>query len=107
MPHSIEQQDQQTVLTLSGSLDSEETLTLKPIIDQFIETESTHLTVEMTEVHFLDSSGIGILVYAFKRLRSDEREITLRNVQGQPSDLMRMLRIDKAITMESSTGEAA
>ena len=107
MPHRIEQNSQQTVMTLSGSLDSEETLTLKPIIDQFIETESTHLTIEMSEIQFLDSSGIGLLVYTFKRLRNEERAITLRNVQGQPKDLMHMLRIDKAITMENSTGEVA
>ncbi|MDG1286193.1 MAG: STAS domain-containing protein [Rickettsiales bacterium] len=107
MPHCFIQHDQQTILTLSGSLDSEEALTLKSVIDQFIETESKDLTVDMAQISFLDSSGIGLLVYAFKRLRSENRQMALRDVQGQPEDLMKMLRIDKAISMESTKGEAA
>ncbi len=100
MTYAITQQDTKTIITLSGSLDAEESLELRPTLDELLSDTQQDLIMDMGDVEFLDSSGIGMLVYAFKRLKAEGRSIMIKAVHGQPYDLMKMLHIDKALTIE-------
>lgn len=50
--------------------------------------------VDMRLVDDLDSSGIGALVFLYKRLKSDKRELGLLGVNGRPDELLTMLGIN-------------
>ncbi len=48
------------------------------------------------------SSGVGALVFLYKRLVAQERDMVLIGLQGQPRDMLRLLRIDRTVsTFES------
>ena len=53
--------------------------------------------VDMSVVDELDSSGIGALVFLYKRLRMESRNLGLLGVNGNPNELLTMLRINKTI----------
>ena len=56
----------------------------------------------MSAVTFIDSSGVGALVFLYKRLVTQGRDMVLVGLQGQPRDMLRLLRIDKTVsTFES------
>lgn len=95
------------ILTIKGSMDAEEVLLLRPELEKIIGMKETNLTIDMNNVTFLDSAGIGAIVHAFKKLRSNGCVLKLCGLRGQPMDLVRTLRIDKAIPVDSTDGQAA
>lgn len=56
--------------------------------------------IDMQAVDFLDSSGVGALVYVFKRLAAQHIPLRICKVHGQAAELMQLLRMDQAITIE-------
>lgn len=54
---------------------------------------------------FIDSSGIGFLVYMFKRLRPQGRKMAILGLNGQPKDVIQMLRIDRMINCVTTVEE--
>ena len=46
---------------------------------------------------FIDSSGIGFIVYLYKRLKPQQRRMAIIGLNGQPKDVIKMLRIDRMV----------
>jgi len=53
--------------------------------------------IDLSQVGFMDSSGIGALVFLYKRLKSSGLSLEIVNPLGQPLQLLEMLRIHEAI----------
>ncbi|BCD98215.1 STAS domain-containing protein [Marinagarivorans cellulosilyticus] len=87
-------------ITLVGDFDAEGALTARDKIESFCaDNEAQIVNIDMTHVPFLDSSGIGALVYLFKRLKASNCKMELSGVAGQPAELMKLLRVNQAITI--------
>lgn len=65
---------------------------LKPVFED-LALGSEDVTLDLTGVDFVDSSGIGGLVFLYKRLRVSGRKLRLRGVVGQPLQLITHLRL--------------
>ena len=63
------------------------------------ETEQ-HISLDIGNVTFLDSSGIGVIVFLFKRLKSSGGSLEIINANGQPKDLITLLRVDNVIPVK-------
>ena len=46
------------------------------------------LLIDLSEVAFIDSSGVGGLVFLFKRVRASGRQLTVTGLKGQPLQLL-------------------
>tara|TARA_Y100001960_G_scaffold59490_1_gene61985 strand:- start:792 stop:1247 length:456 start_codon:yes stop_codon:yes gene_type:complete len=93
-----------TTLTLSiyGDLDAAGSRDAQTDIDDVISNDGhPEIEVDFSQVEFLDSSGVGAIVYMFKRLTERERNMRLENVSGQPLEIMNLLRIGHAIPVNS------
>jgi anti-anti-sigma factor len=51
------------------------------------------LEIDMTQVRFMDSSGIGAIIFLFKRSRARGYKICVTGLSGQPLKLMQHLGI--------------
>jgi anti-anti-sigma factor len=73
---------------------------LRPWLESLAEEASGDIYLDLSGVSFLDSSGIGAMVFLFKRLKA--RNLALEIVQplGQPRQLLEMLRIHEAIPVQ-------
>jgi len=58
------------------------------------------LSVDMKDVSFIDSSGVGAIVFLFKRIRATGGNMCLINVHSQPQELLSLLRVHEAITVQ-------
>ncbi|WP_136680304.1 STAS domain-containing protein [Neptunomonas sp. XY-337] len=83
-------------LKIEGSLDALAVEILRPRFDTLVQEEHD-VTIDMSEINFIDSSGIGAIVFLFKRLRALGRKLCLNGVHGQPLELLKHLRIDQSI----------
>ncbi len=59
--------------------------------------EEKILYVDLSGVSFIDSSGIGAIVFLFKRVREVHGTLEIINAQGQPKELLTLLRVGEAI----------
>ncbi len=59
---------------------------------------SDDLEIDMTKVRFMDSSGVGAIVFLFKRCRTRGYKIECTGLQGQPLKLLQHLGIAALVT---------
>ncbi|MDD1783936.1 STAS domain-containing protein [Enterovibrio sp. ZSDZ35] len=104
---TIKQEDGSQLIRINGDMDSQGCSELQPEFDQLVSSDALQdTTISMAGVDFLDSSGIGAIVFLFKRLKAQGKSLSLIEVHGQPMEIIRLLRIDSAISVDSvqSTG---
>jgi anti-sigma B factor antagonist len=73
-----------------------------------IDAGHRRLVVDMGDVHFVDSSGLGALVSALKTLKLLKREgdIRLANVQPPVVALLEIIRLHRVFSSYSSVDQA-
>ena len=98
----IEASEQTLTLLISGDFDASGSKEALPHIDQVI-AEDIHKEIEIDFKHvsFLDSCGVGAIVYFYKRLTERERAMRIENAHGQPLEIINLLRINQAIPTNS------
>ncbi len=69
---------QATVYT-AGEIDITSAPTLRTALTQCLAEGCTEVTVDMTDLEFIDSSGLGVLVWALKQLRTREGRLIVCN----------------------------
>lgn len=62
--------------------------------------------IDLSQVEFIDSSGIGAVVFFLKRVRAQGGELALAGLRGQPAQLVSMLRLDRAVTSAETVEQA-
>lgn len=88
-------------VSIIGEMDALGCVETRAIFESLVETVNQEsVSLDLSDVSFLDSSGIGAIVFLFKRLKAKGSELTLSGANGQPAELLRLLRIDQAIHVE-------
>jgi anti-anti-sigma factor len=83
-------------LRLEDSFDALAIVELRHSFDKLVELERD-VEFNLERVTFIDSSGLGAIVFLFKRLRAINKTLTISNAHGQPLQLLQYLRVDKVI----------
>lgn len=94
--NTLSRNESEVTLEIDGSLDALAVEILRPRFDELVESNS-NVIIDFTNTNFIDSSGIGSIVFLYKRLREDGHSISLVGVHNQPLELLQFLRIDQAI----------
>lgn len=71
-------------------------------LHQLVDAAQSEICLNFEDTHFIDSSGIGVIVFLFKRLSAVNKKLCLTQVAGQPLKLMSMLHVDRSITINPS-----
>ncbi|GLT19911.1 anti-anti-sigma regulatory factor [Vibrio zhanjiangensis] len=100
---TIKTTSEMLTLEINGNLDADGSRFAQKHIDEIIADQHLEIEIDFRNVGFLDSSGVGALVYLYKRLVERERQMRIENVTGQPLEIINLLRIDKAIPVNSRT----
>jgi anti-anti-sigma factor len=70
-------------LALSGELDMQATFRLEPALDRLLEAgDVREVVLDLRDVRFVDSSGLGLLMDTYDRSRGAETDIAI--VRGRP-----------------------
>jgi len=56
--------------------------------------------VNMSEVQFIDSSGIGVLLSIYRKLPQEGADVTLRNVNSGVQTVLELLRLHRIFKVE-------
>ena len=93
----IRKEPDATVVVLRGRFDADAVAAEGQGWDQLVDQSEDDLCLDLSQVTFLDSAGIGTIAFLVKRLAERGRELRLEGVNGQPQSLLRLLRVDRAI----------
>ncbi|MDZ7969653.1 MAG: STAS domain-containing protein [Nostoc sp. DedSLP03] len=83
------------VIKLSGNLNSTNSQEFRQNITQFIENGAKIVLVDFQDVTFMDSSGLGALVLAFKTLKAADIKLVLCSINEQVRILFELTNMDK------------
>ena len=98
MNHTVVQDNTATVLKLRGELDALSCPELRPVLDSLV-TEGRAVTVDLSELRLIDSSGVGAMVSLYKRIRANGGEVRFVGVTAQPLVIFKLLRLDRAFDL--------
>ncbi|AQQ01050.1 MULTISPECIES: STAS domain-containing protein [Pseudoalteromonas] len=69
----------------------------KDEFEDLVDMGTDFIVLDFSKTEFIDSSGIGAIVFLYKRIEKKSHKLSLLNVTGQPFKLMNLLRVDKTI----------
>lgn len=87
------------VVALSGDLDTYSTAAVESALSEALESYDV-VIVEMSEVPFADSSGLGGLIGVYKRAKAAGKEIRLRKPTPIVSEILTITRMKRFFVVE-------
>jgi anti-anti-sigma factor len=92
--------DGRTSLAVRGDVDAYTGPTLADYLDAAVSETTGDLTVDLSAVHFVDSSGIAVLVAAAKKLRDRASELVVQSPPPIVRKVLEMTGVNKLLTVE-------
>jgi len=87
------------VLAVRGEIDLFTAPELKQVLAESIEAGRVRIIVDLTETTFLDSTALGVLIGAVKRLRSRDGALAIVNVDENISKTFEITGLDQIFTI--------
>jgi anti-sigma B factor antagonist len=84
----------EVILQIDGELDAVTVGELRPLLDALVAERPPRVRFDLSGLRLIDSSGVGALVSAYKRLRAQGSKMVVIGVSEQPRAIFRLLRLD-------------
>jgi anti-sigma B factor antagonist len=98
--------DQRHVVAVAGEIDLFTAPELKAALSEAVEAGRTRIVVDLTETSFLDSTALGVLIGAVKRLRSRDGVLTIVNTDPNIAKTFEITGLDQIFTIRPTRSEA-
>jgi anti-anti-sigma factor len=86
--------DTDTVVKLVGDIDPYNSPRLAQHLDQLIRQGQTTIVLALEDLHFIDSSGLGVIVRAARQARDAGGELTLRQPTASIRKILEITGLD-------------
>ena len=90
------------VITVSGEVDLASSPDLDTAIIAAIESGSSSLVIDLTDVSFMDSSGLGVIVRGLKRCREADKDLDLVITNERVLKVFGITGLDQVIPIHDS-----
>ncbi|MEX1265251.1 MAG: STAS domain-containing protein [Actinomycetota bacterium] len=94
-----------TVISVRGELDLSTSEALKTALDTGFGDAAPKVAVDLTDVSFMDSSSLGVLIAYMKRARESDGDVRLVGVQGSPAKVIALTGLDEAFEIDDSVAD--
>ena len=94
------------VLTLEGRLNMTSAPSLRSAVEQLSDAGRARVVVDLSDVSFMDSSGLGALIAGLKRCRQNQGDLRITGVNTQVGTVLRLTNLDRVLRPHDSV-EAA
>ncbi|MFB4319026.1 STAS domain-containing protein [Actinomadura sp. 21ATH] len=95
-----------TVVKISGEIDVFTSPRLRELLLEIIDTGAAHLVVDLGEVTFLDSTGLGVLVGIYHRLRARDGSMSFMGVNDRVRRVFHVTQLTKIFVLHHSLEDA-
>lgn len=92
---------QRVTVVIAGELDHCAAPQIRRMLDEVLADENiTHLTLDLENLTFMDSSGIGVLLGRLRTLQSRGGSLGVKNMQPPVEKLFRLSGLQRVIDIE-------
>jgi anti-sigma B factor antagonist len=98
--------DDRHVVAVAGEIDLFTAPELKSSLAEAIESGHTRIVVDLAETTFLDSTALGVLIGAVKRLRSRDGVLTIVNTDPNIAKTFEITGLDQIFAIRPTRDEA-
>lgn len=95
-----------TILQVNGSLDADETQALEEKVVSLLEGGATSLVFDFTDLDYINSSGLRVLVLAYQRLKKSAGKVAICGVKDYIQEVFEVSGYDKIFSMFPSRSDA-
>lgn len=107
MEISFRQIDNHKVMVVNGEVDLYNVSELKKALFDAIDDTVTSLIVDMRDIFYMDSSGIGALVAGQKKMKAKNGKFGLLNIHEDVMNVLKLATLDKFFTIYGSEADIA
>ena len=86
-------------LALTGELDMAATLTLEPVVDQLLDEGARRITIDLSGLSFIDSTGISLLITINDRVREAGAELRLPRPREEVGRALEVTGVDTVLPL--------
>lgn len=102
----VSERDGWAVLAVSGEVDVATAPRLREQLIELVNRGSNRIVVDLERVEFLDSTGLGVLVGALKRVRTSDGDFALVCTEPRILKLFEITGLTKVFPIRRSIDEA-
>lgn len=103
MTIKVELKVEHALIKIHGDFDKFLASTARDILYEFIEHADRNVIIDLSESEHIDPSGIGVVVFLYKRLRSLGFKLELSGMQKQPFSFCKRLHINHILKITKAT----
>mgnify|MGYP000945073588 CR=1 FL=1 len=105
--YELQNRDNYSIITFAGELDAHIVETLGPAMQAQLDDTCRHLVVDLGQVGFIDSHGVGLFVKLLKRVHRRHGQFIIAGAEGQPAAVLRMVGLNKDLVTYCIDKESA
>ena len=94
------------ILAVRGEIDLFTAPELKQVLADSIENGRVRIVIDLTDTTFLDSTALGVLIGAVKRLRSRDGALAIVNVDENIAKTFEITGLDQIFTIRATRDDA-
>jgi anti-sigma B factor antagonist len=102
----ISERDGWAVLAVGGEVDVATAPRLRERLIELVNDGQHRIVVDLSAVEFLDSTGLGVLVGALKRVRTHDGDLALVCTESRVLKVFEITGLNKVFAMFASVDEA-
>ena len=99
MEISLEKRDDDVILSPLGDVDLSSSRELQQTVKRAMEDKPQRLIVNLTDVPYMDSSGVATLVEAMQIARKQSTRLVLCCMQSKVRSIFEIARLDRVFTI--------
>ena len=94
-----------TVVRVAGELDLHTSPQLRDHVLAMVGASPVRIALDLSQVDFMDSSSLGMLITCLKRVREHDGRLVLLGVSGSPMKVLTLTGLDKIFELVPSAAE--
>lgn len=100
MKHMLAISGSHATVSFDGKIYAHDAGIVRDELLEAIERGVTDISMDLSRLDYIDSSGLGVLVTVHKRTLDKNGRLTLKGVQGMAAEILRRTRLDKVLHIE-------
>jgi len=93
-------------LALAGEIDLNESPRVREALGVLVDQKTPVIYVDLTEVSYMDSSGLAVLIEALQRAQSYQGKLAIYGLQESVKTIFEIARLDQVFTLYSDRASA-
>jgi anti-sigma B factor antagonist len=98
----VRQGTDECVIAVAGELDLYDAEKLREVLSPLVEEPGATIVVDMSELSFVDSTGIGVLVAMLKRARAGDGDLVLRRPSERITAVLSLTGLDRIFVIQQT-----